>query len=109
MRKLQVLGALTITLSALGVLTTIQVAAQPADRAGDRSRRVVRPTAPPPPFPTLPGGGPVIVVPSGPFGGGPDPTQAPLPGTIGNGGSGGGSTGMSKGRFETEPVAPGRN
>ena len=109
MRKLRVLGALAVTLSAMGFAVGDQVAAQQVDRAGDRSWRAVSPTAPPPAFPTLPGGGAVIVVPSGPVGGGPDPMQAPLPGTIGQGGSGGVSTGMGKGRFEPEPVAPGRN
>lgn len=110
MGKFGGLGALTAAISVLGFVAADQLAAQQADRADDRSRRVVSPTAPPPPFPTLPGrGGPVIVVPSGPIGGGPNPMQAPLPGTIGGSPSSGGSTGMSKGRFEPEPVAPRAN
>lgn len=108
MREFRGFGARAAAISALCFAAGDQVAAQQVDRAGDRSRRAVSPIAPPPPFTTLPGGGPVIVVPSDPVGGGPDPMQAPLPGTIGHGGSSGGATGMSKGRFEAEPVAPGR-
>jgi hypothetical protein len=109
MRRLQALVALAAAISALGFFAADQLAAQQANRAGDRNRRAISPASPRPTFPTVPGPGPVIVVPSGPVGGGPNPMQAPLPGTIGRAGSGGGSTGMSKGRFETEPVAPGRN
>lgn len=106
MQSSHIAGAWLLCIFTFGVLTTDPLAAQQPDATRERNRRVVTPTVPLSNFPTLPGRAPMFVVPSTPEG--PNPMQAPMPGAIGGGASGGAPTGMSKGRFETEP-APGVN
>ena len=102
MQSLHITGAWLLFIFTCAVFTSDPLAAQQYGAPPERNRRVVTPTTPPSTFPAFPSRAPEYVMPSTPEG--PNPMQAPMPGAIGDGAWGDAPTGMSKGRFETEPA-----